>query len=84
MMSILESRYGHVVERLLRCWGDPRGFEDMFNDLVFDSRGNRSGWPTDVWLELQFLEGLHKLAYDTRDDEKENEGTPVDEETKWV
>jgi hypothetical protein len=81
MMSILESSYGHVVERLLPCWGDPVAFQVLFDDLMFDARGGRSGWPTDVWGELQFLERLHKLAYSTLDEEKEE---PTDDAIKWV
>lgn len=81
MMSILEARYGHVVERLLACWGDPGGFEDLFNDLMFDARGNRGGWPADVWEELQFLNKLHKLAYAPA----QEVASPVDDdEMKWV
>jgi hypothetical protein len=80
MMSILEARYGHVVERLLPCWGDPDGFEALFSDLLFDSRGNRSGWPADVWEELQFLHKLHKLAYAPEVEVDE----PLDDTIKWV
>jgi len=80
MMSILETRYGHVVERMLPCWGDPLGFEDLFSDLMFDSRGTRSGWPTDVWEELQFLHTIHKLAYPPAEKQEE----PADDDTKWV
>jgi hypothetical protein len=34
-----------------------------------------------VWGELQFLERLHKLAYSTLDEEKEE---PTDDAIKWV
>lgn len=80
MISILESRYGHILERMLPCWGDPLRFEDLFNDLMFDSRGTRSGWPADVWEELQFLHKLHKLAYAPPEEKDE----PMDDTIKWV
>lgn len=80
MISILESRYGHVLERMLPCWGDPIQFEDLFNDLMFDSRGTRSGWPSDAWEELQFLHKLHKLAYSPPLEKEE----PMDDTIKWV
>ncbi len=80
MMPILEERYGHVVARLLQCWGSPSEFEALFNDLMFDARGNRSGWPADVWEELQFLHKLHKLAYSPPEDKAE----PAGDELKWV
>jgi hypothetical protein len=80
MISILESRYGHVVERLLPCWGDTAAFQAVYDDLMFDARGNRSGWPADAWDELQFLENLHKLAYSSI----EEEVVETDDAMKWV
>jgi hypothetical protein len=81
MMSILESRYGHVIERILPSWGDPVAFQSLFDDLMFDKRGNRSGWPADVWEELQFLAKLHKSAYMP---EAEAAIEPIDDTIKWV
>jgi len=81
MVSILEARFGHIVERLLRCWGSPDAFNNMFNDLVFDTRSNRTGWPEDVWEELQFLQQVHKIAYENKmKDATEDLGDDV----KWV
>ena len=85
MISILESRFGHIVERLHAAWGDPVAIQDLFDDLVFDKRGNRNGWPTDVWEELQFLQKLHKLAYPlvkSKSDDEDDE--PLDDTIKWV
>ena len=82
MISTLEARYAHVVERLLKCWGSPVEFGDVFSDLLFDVRANhRTGWPADAWEELQFLENLHKLAYDTETEEAVEE---VADDIKWV
>lgn len=81
MKSILELRYGHVVERLLPCWGDPVAFQNLFDDLMFDARGGRSGWPADIWEELQFLERLHKLAHAPAEEEKDEQ---ADDAIKWV
>lgn len=80
MVSILESRYGHVLERLVPVWGNPAGVEALFMDLMFDARGTRAGWPADIWEELQFLHALHKLAYATPQVEDE----PMDDRIKWV
>lgn len=85
MISILESRFGHVVERLAAAWGDPVAFQDLFDDLIFDKRGNRGGWPADVWEELQFLSRLHKLAYPLVQSESGAEADePLDDDIKWV
>ncbi len=85
MISILESRYGHVVARLVPAWGDPVAFQALFDDLVFDKRGTRSGWPADVWEELQFLQRLHKLAHPlVRKDSDGEDDEPLDDAIKWV
>lgn len=81
MISILEARYAHIVERLLKCWGSPAEFSDMFNDLIFDTRSDRTGWPPDVWEELQFVQRLHKLAYETNAEAGVQE---VADDLKWV
>ena len=57
--SILEVGYGHVIERLIQCWGDPSEFRHVFEDLIIDSRGDREGWPPELWRELLFLQELH-------------------------
>ncbi|AGA91414.1 hypothetical protein Thimo_2703 [Thioflavicoccus mobilis 8321] len=61
--SILEARFNHVVKRLTDCWGDPEYFELVINDLMYDKRGDRSGWPPDAFFELQFLQQIHNAAY---------------------
>jgi len=82
MISILEARYGHIVERLLKCWGSPAEFSDLYDDLFFDTRNDhRSGWPADVQAELQFLRSLHELAYDTNAEAAVEE---VSDDIKWV
>jgi len=82
MISILEAHYGHIVERLLKCWGSPAEFSDLFDDLFFDTRAtHRSGWPDDVLAELQFLQKLHELAYDTNAEAVVEE---VADDIKWV
>lgn len=83
MISTLEARYPHVVERLLQCWGSPIEFGSVFGDLVFDVRANRTGWPADAWEELQFLENLHKLAYES-DAETESAAEEVPDDIKWL
>jgi hypothetical protein len=65
--SILEVGYGHVIERLIHCWGDPSEFRHVFEDLIIDSRGDREGWPPDLWRELLFLQELHhRVEYEQR------------------
>lgn len=84
MISILESRFGHVVARLLPAWGDKAAFQDLFDDLIFDKRGTRAGWPADAWEELQFLQKLHKTLVAMEPVEGEGEDEPVADEHKWI
>jgi len=64
--SVLEVGYRHVVDRLLQSWGDREAFAAVFDDLIIDTRGDRSGWPAEVWSELVFLQRLHDCAYGRR------------------
>jgi hypothetical protein len=59
----LEVGYGHVVDRLLKCWGNVEAFAVVHHDLVFDSRGDRAGWPAEVWSDLLLLQEIHDEAY---------------------
>jgi hypothetical protein len=81
MESILEMRFHHIVERLLHTWGSPAEFNEMFSDLVFDTRSDRTGWPMEAWDELQFLQKLHKHAYENKAKEHMEE---LDDRVKWV
>ena len=81
MESILETRFHHIVERLLVCWGSPAEFNAMFSDLVFDTRSDRTGWPLDAWEELQFLQHLHKQAYENK---AKDHVEALDDRVKWV
>lgn len=63
MISILEQRFPHAIKRLTRSWGDAASFGKTFSDLTLDTRGDRSGWPFDAWLELMFLQEVHDLAH---------------------
>jgi hypothetical protein len=84
MISILESRFGHVVARLLPAWGNPEAFQELFDDLIFDKRGTRAGWPVDAWEELQFLQKLHKVRMAMEASAEAVEENPIADEQKWV
>lgn len=65
-LSVLEERYQHALERLVQCWGDSAYFAEVFDDLIIDRRGTRTGWPLEAWSELVFLQCLHDGAYGPR------------------
>lgn len=84
MTTILESRFGHVVARLIPAWGDPVAIQELFEDLIFDKRGTRTGWPADAWEELQFLQKLHKVRVALEQTSAAVEDEPIADEHKWV
>jgi hypothetical protein len=81
MTSYLEERFPHLIPELTKNWGKPEDFKDYFFNLVFDSRGGRTGWPPEAWEELSFLESLHKLAHQSNEIVEEE---PVNDSIKWV
>lgn len=56
-LSVLETRYPHVLARLIRDW-DTAKIDDTFLDLITDTRGTRHGWPPDAWDELTLLHAV--------------------------
>jgi len=81
MASYLEEHFPHLIPGLTKNWGKSEDFKDFFFNLVFDSRGGRSGWPAEAWEDLSFLEALHKLAYQAHET---TEDEPVHDSIKWV
>ena len=35
----------------------------VHHDLIFDSRGDRAGWPVEVWNDLVLLQEIHEQVY---------------------
>lgn len=62
-LPLLEKGYRHVVEQLLRSWGNVEAFAVVCRDLFFDHRGGRTGWPADVWEDLVLLQQIHDRVY---------------------
>lgn len=62
-LPLLEKGYRHVVERVLRSWGNVEAFAVVCHDLFFDHRGGRAGWPADVWEDLVLLQQIHERIH---------------------
>ncbi|MBK1631540.1 hypothetical protein CKO31_12455 [Thiohalocapsa halophila] len=62
-LPLLEKGYRHVVERLLRSWGNVEAFAVVCHDLFFDHRGGRTGWPAAVWEDLVLLQQIHERVH---------------------
>ncbi len=53
----LDERHPRLLERIAELWGTKQ-LDAFLNDLVYDTRGGRQGFPMDVMLELMFLQTL--------------------------
>ena len=51
-IPVLTSRFPHVVDRIASAWSDPARLAAVFEDLLFDDRGGRQGFPADAAEEL--------------------------------
>jgi hypothetical protein len=59
----LATRFPRVANRIAQEWSEPSACRRDFDDLVFDSRGTRQGFPPDVLGELLTLRDYY-YGYD--------------------
>lgn len=59
----LATKYARVANRIAREWPEPSVCRKDFEDLVYDKRGNRRGFPPDVYVELLALRDYY-YGYD--------------------
>lgn len=52
--SPLEAHFPRLVAEIVAVWGTPACF-DKLQDLLMDSRGDRKGFPADVYSDLSLL-----------------------------
>ena len=57
--TLLESRFPHIMEGVLKAWNDPETTNVFLNSILVDDRDNRKGLPEDVFAELMFLSDLN-------------------------
>ena len=60
-----EAKYPRVAERISILWGTV-GMARYFNEILFDDRGDREGFPPDVMLELFALSNHHESTKPSR------------------
>jgi hypothetical protein len=51
----LATRYPRIANRIAHEWKEPSACQKDFDDLVYDTRGKRRGFPLDVHRELLIL-----------------------------
>jgi hypothetical protein len=59
----LATRYPRIANRIAHEWKEPSACRRDFDDLVYDTRGNRRGFPPDVHCELLTLRDYY-YGYD--------------------
>jgi hypothetical protein len=59
MLQATAERFPHVIEALARDWAEPSRMNATLDEVVFDARGNRSGFPSEVLLELAELRACY-------------------------
>ncbi|HEX8980251.1 MAG TPA: hypothetical protein VF811_11135 [Parasulfuritortus sp.] len=57
--TLLESRFPHIMEGVLKAWNDPETTNVFLNSILVDDRDNRKGLPEEVFAELMFLSDLN-------------------------
>jgi len=62
MQTALESRFPHIVQRLVQTWPNDAEAARYLEELLFMSRERpeRHGFDEEAWSELLFLDGLLK------------------------
>jgi len=59
----LATQFPRVANRIAQEWKEPSACRRDFEDLVYDNRGDREGFPSDVLVELLALRD-HYYGYD--------------------
>lgn len=54
-------RFPHVVRQLSQLWHEPEKLAECFEQLLYDKRGKRMGFPTTILTELETLRSIAVL-----------------------
>ncbi|MEO7760360.1 MAG: hypothetical protein ABJB04_07830 [Betaproteobacteria bacterium] len=58
-------KYPRIIEKLTILWGTV-GMSRYFNEIMFDERGDREGFPPEVMAELFALNNYHESTRPSR------------------
>ena len=61
----LARKFPRVANRIAKEWREPSACRRDFDDLVYDKRGTRRGFPPDVYVELLALRDYY-YGYDLK------------------
>lgn len=62
---VLATKFPRVANRIAKEWREPSACRVDFDDLVYDKRGTRKGFPPDVYVELLALRDYY-YGYDLK------------------
>jgi hypothetical protein len=63
--SALEKDFPRILTTIQSLWGYPE-LNAYFRKLTLDNRGDREGFPQDVWEEIFTLLNLHRMIVPDR------------------
>jgi len=64
LYALRELGYDHIATRIEALW-DTKELNTYFNSTIIDHRGNRSGFPTQVFSHILRLFVLHNVEDET-------------------
>lgn len=53
--KLLPVTFPRIANRIAECWDNPKEASKYFDELLFDERGGRQGFPMAISLELAVL-----------------------------
>jgi len=56
----LAASFPRIVNRMAKLWKTPREMERYFEELLADTRGNRTGFALNILMELSTLKDFYK------------------------
>lgn len=60
-----EAKYPRIVEKISMLWGTV-GMSRYFTEILFDDRGDREGFPSEVMMEIFALSSHHESTRPSR------------------
>jgi len=60
MLRCTSAHFPHVLQRIALAWAEPDRLQRALDELMYDERGDRSGFPFEVLAELAELRSCHE------------------------
>jgi hypothetical protein len=60
MLRCTSERFPHVLPRIAHAWAEPDRLQRVLDELMYDERGGRAGFPFEVLAELAELRRCHE------------------------